>query len=225
MGKVIVLGNQKGGAGKTTLALTLACGLKAEGLSVCLIDADPQGSLVSWAARAEGQPHEAQLPDLEPNASVLIGQSVARARGRYDVVIVDTASNMGLKGDGTQKLILGALREADYVIIPVGPSPLDIDASGEYVDLLRDLWERREMVKPEAHFVVNNVKKGTFLSKEIKGALTETFGLPVLESEIFSREPYKKSLLTGGSVFNTKDKDVIENAKCFVDEVRGVIKL
>jgi chromosome partitioning protein len=49
MGKVVVFGNQKGGCGKTTLAITLACGLKEQGFSVLMVDADPQGSVMSWA--------------------------------------------------------------------------------------------------------------------------------------------------------------------------------
>lgn len=223
MGKVVVFSNQKGGVGKTTCAITLACGLKEAGLKVCIVDADSQGSVINWVVRGEGTPFEAMQPDAEKNDTVLIGKSLQRAKERYDVVIVDTGSNMGYAGDNIQKVLLGTLREADLVIIPVGPSALDVDASAEFVALLKDLWERREARKPEAHFVVNMVRKGTTLGKEIKATLQASFDVPVLDTEIQLREGYKSALLQGGSVFQIKEPEVIRNASEFVAEVRRAL--
>lgn len=223
MGVVVAFSNQKGGAGKTTLAITLACGLVQKGFSVCLIDADPQCSVINWAARAEGTPFEQILPDVEKNDTVLISKTLQRSRQRYDITIVDTGSNLGFSGDTIQKILMGILRESDHIFIPVGPSPLDIDASADFVSLLEDLWTRRDDRKPKAHFVVNGVRKGTNLSKEIKDTLLASFDVPVLNSEIQTRELYKSSLLYGSSVFQTKEQDVIDNAASFVDEVRNII--
>ena len=223
MGIVVAFSNQKGGAGKTTLAITLACGLKQQGLNVCLIDADPQGSVINWAARAEGTPYESLLPDVEKNDTVLIAKSLQRSRQRYDVTIVDTGSNLGFAGDNIQKLLMNILREADHIFVPVGPSPLDIDASADFVDLLKDLWGRRAERLPQAHFVVNGVRKGTNLSREIKETLQISFEVPVLDTEIQTREIYKSSLLHGASVFQTKEQDVTDNATHFVNEVRKII--
>lgn len=57
------------------------------------------------------------------------------------------------------KNALKSLREADYVFIPVGPSPIDVDASDAFVDVLRDIWERRAENIPAASFVINGVRK------------------------------------------------------------------
>lgn len=222
-GKVVVMSNQKGGAGKTTLAITLACGLKAQGLSVCLVDADPQCSVINWAARADGAAHEKFMPDAEKNDTVLIAKSLQRSRQRYDVTIVDTGSNLGFAGDNIQKILMGVLKEADDVFIPIGPSPVDIDASASFVDLLRDIWARRDEELPRAHFVVNEARKGTNLSRDIKDALHNSFGLPVLETEIQAREAYRTSFIHGASVFQTKEQDVIANATAFVNEVRKIL--
>ena len=106
MGKIVVFGNQKGGCGKTTLAITLACGLKAQGLSVLMVDADPQGSVMSWAVRVEENTQKNDLPDIEKHDNPLIDQALKRARSRYDVTIVDLGSNLGFGGDIIQKMLI-----------------------------------------------------------------------------------------------------------------------
>ncbi len=224
MGKVVVFGNQKGGCGKTTLAITLACGLKEQGFSVLTVDADPQGSVMSWAVRVD-EGGENSLPDTEKHDNVLIDQALKRARDRYDVTIVDLGSNLGFGGDTIQKMLLKSLREADYVFIPVGPSPIDVDASEAFVDVLRDIWERRGENVPAASFVINGVRKGTTLGREIADVIKDVYEMPVFDTKIDSREAYRTAFMNGSSVFKSKQNDVIENATAFVNEAKRVIRL
>ncbi|MCB1657196.1 MAG: ParA family protein [Pseudomonadales bacterium] len=224
MGKVVVFGNQKGGCGKTTLAITLACGLTEQGYKVLMVDADPQGSVMSWAIRVD-ENNQDPLPDTEKHDNVLIDQALKRARERYDVTIVDLGSNLGFGGDTIQKMLLKTLREADFVFIPVGPSPVDVDASEAFVDVLRDLWERRDEKIPAANFVINGVRKGTTLGKEIAEVLEDVYQLPVFDTKVDSREAYKSAFMTGTSVFKSKQNDVIENAMAFVNEAKEVMGL
>ena len=70
---------------------------------------------------------------------------------------------------------------------------------------------------------MNGVRKGTNLSREIKETLQISFEVPVLDTEIQTREIYKSSLLHGASVFQTKEQDVTDNATHFVNEVRKII--
>ena len=224
MGKIVVFGNQKGGCGKTTLAITLACGLKEQGFSVLTVDADPQGSVMSWAVRVD-EGGENSLPDTEKHDNVLIDQALKRARDRYDVTIVDLGSNLGFGGDTIQKMLLKSLREADYVFIPVGPSPIDVDASEAFVDVLRDIWERRGENVPAASFVINGVRKGTTLGREIADVIKDVYEMPVFDTKIDSREAYRTAFMNGSSVFKSKQNDVIENATAFVNEAKRVIGL
>lgn len=224
MGKVVVFGNQKGGCGKTTLAITLACGLKEQGFSVLTVDADPQGSVMSWAVRVD-EDSENSLPDTEKHDNVLIDQALKRARDRYDVTIVDLGSNLGFGGDTIQKMLLKSLREADYVFIPVGPSPIDVDASEAFVDVLRDIWERRGENVPAASFVINGVRKGTTLGREIADVIKDVYEMSVFDTKIDSREAYRTAFMNGSSVFKSKQNDVIENATAFVNEAKRVIGL
>lgn len=223
-GKVVVFGNQKGGCGKTTLAVTLACGLKAQGLDVLLVDADPQGSVMNWGDRISEDMVES-MPHIEKHDNTLIDQALKRARERYDYTIVDLGSNLGFGGDVIQKMLLKSLREADYVLIPVEPSPIDVDASEAFVDVLRDIWARREEEKPKASFVINAVRKGTMLTREIENVLKEFYQMNIFDTKIDSREAYKLAFLKGDSVFNSKNADVLANANAFVAEARKVIEL
>ena len=202
----------------------MACGLKEQGFSVLTVDADPQGSVMSWAVRVD-QDSENSLPDTEKHDNVLIDQALKRARDRYDVTIVDLGSNLGFGGDTIQKMLLKSLREADYVFIPVGPSPIDVDASEAFVDVLRDIWERRGENVPAASFVINGVRKGTTLGREIAEVIKDVYEMPVFETKIDSREAYRTAFMNGSSVFKSKQNDVIENATAFVNEAKRVIGL
>ena len=222
-GKGCCFWNQKGGCEKQ-LAITLACGLKEQGFSVLTVDADPQGSVMSWAVRVD-EGGENSLPDTEKHDNVLIDQALKRARDRYDVTIVDLGSNLGFGGDTIQKMLLKSLREADYVFIPVGPSPIDVDASEAFVDVLRDIWERRGENVPAASFVINGVRKGTTLGREIADVIKDVYEMPVFDTKIDSREAYRTAFMNGSSVFKSKQNDVIENATAFVNEAKRVIGL
>lgn len=108
--KVIAVLNQKGGSGKTTIATHLARALQLDGADVLLVDSDPQGSARDWAAVREDQPVPVvgiDRPTIERDL-----KSVARK----DYVVID-----------------GAPQAADFVLIPVQPSPYDIWATADLV--------------------------------------------------------------------------------------------
>ena len=124
-GRVICLAQQKGGAGKTTLAAMLAAALSGRG-SVALIDSDPQGSLGMWArARAE-EPVTGIACKSESAWGV---SSAAKSLRRdHDFVIVDTPPKIDSD-------LRPALRAADLVLVPAAPSPLDLWATEDALEL------------------------------------------------------------------------------------------
>ena len=134
--------NQKGGVGKTTISVNLAHAFTLMGHRVLLVDADPQGSALSWSAvRVEeplfpvvGMPKPTLHKDLP---------SVARD---YDYVVIDGAPRVNELGRA-------AIMASDLVVIPVQPSPYDVWATQDIVKLIKEAQQFKESLK--AVFVIN----------------------------------------------------------------------
>jgi len=106
--------NQKGGVGKTTVAINLADVLARTDSSALLIDADPQKSVMSW----NGRPGEIAF-DIQHLSGREVVRSTRKNRRHFDYIIIDSPP---ILNDTTSSI----LDETDLVVIPVGPSPLDI---------------------------------------------------------------------------------------------------
>lgn len=191
--KVISILNQKGGVGKTTLSINLAAALKALNHSVLLVDADPQGSSLDWAAARE---------PAEPLFSVVsypkptIHKTVADIGAGKDFVIIDGAPRV-------TDLARSCIMASDLVLIPVQPSPYDIWASQEVVDLIQEAV----IYKPDfkAAFVINRKIPNTAIGRDVESALAE-FELPVLSTTIGQRVIFAESAAGGLSVLEQDAK-------------------
>lgn len=152
MGQVITVAQQKGGSGKTTLAVNLAVAFARAGKRVALMDTDPQGSAGRWfMARLEA----GDAPGLEFSTASAWGVSyeVRKLAKEHDIVIIDTPP----KADSDLR---PALREADLVLIPVATSHLDLWA----VEMVLYLAERED--KP-ALMVMTRNRPGTRLAQDV----------------------------------------------------------
>ncbi len=191
--KVISVLNQKGGVGKTTLSINLAAALKATNRSVLLVDADPQGSSLDWAAARE---------PVEPLFSVVscpkptIHKTVADIGAGKDFVIIDGAPRV-------TDLARSCIMASDLILIPVQPSPYDIWASQEIINLIREA----SIYKPElkAAFVINRKIPKTAIGRDVESALAE-FDLPVLSTTIGQRVIFAESAAGGLSVMEQDAK-------------------
>lgn len=121
---VIAVLNQKGGAGKTTVATHLARAIQLTGADVVLVDSDPQGSVRDWAAVREDQP----LPVIAIDRPTIERDLGRIVRGK-DYAIIDGAPQ-------AHDLAVSAIKAADLVLIPVQPSPYDVWATSDLVDLV-----------------------------------------------------------------------------------------
>src|SRR3989441_10709075 len=131
--KVIAVVNQKGGAGKTTLAMQLAGTLAQRGAKVLVVDADAQGTATRWAASAAAAPFPAAVVGLSAAGSK-VHREVAKFLGDYTHIVVDCPPAVD------SPIPQSALLIADLALAPVIPSPPDLwSAVGirQLVDRLR----------------------------------------------------------------------------------------
>jgi len=184
---VIALVGNKGGAGKTTLAVNFAAGLARQD-SVAVIDADPQGSALQWRAIAgEGSapPVAAAEADLQRQALKLLQD--------YRTVVIDCPPSVHAPQTGA---VLGF---GDLALIPVQPSPMDLWASVH----IEQSIEEAHKVNPSLRtlLVINQLEPRTTLSRLVRDALSE-IAFPVADTAVRRRAIYRASALQGKSVFD-----------------------
>jgi len=208
--KVIAVLNQKGGSGKTTIATHLARALQLAGNSVLLIDSDPQGSARDWAAVDEAQP----VPVVGIDRPTI--ERDLRSIAPHDYAIIDGAPQ-------TSELAISAIKAAHFVLIPVQPSPYDIWAASDLVDLVKQRIELTDG-KLKAAFVVSRHIAGTKLGAEIGEAL-DGYGLPVLVTKIGQRVSFPGTAAKGTTVLDADpSSDAAAEIRALADEVVLLLK-
>ena len=186
--KIIAVVNQKGGAGKTTLAMLLAGSLADRGKRVLVADADVQNSAVHWAGMGAGFP--AEVEDVSGEESKL-HKALRKRSDEFDYIVIDSPPA------ATAQVTASALRVAHLALVPVIPSPLDLWASVRIREAI--ILARHKNPDLEARLVVNQMQPNTVLAREVLGMLPE-FGIPMLSGSLKSRTAYRQCAALGGSI-------------------------
>ena len=193
---IIVVGNQKGGVGKSTLTVNLAVAWQQSGKSVVIVEADPSVFTVStWADDRE----EASLPPiLTVKKTGKLKEALRNLDHQYEVVLVD------LPGKDSPEM-RSALLAADLFLIPSQPTQADIDATINLAPIVEAVGEYNEDMKTAV--VINRLTthaRSTELA-EATEALEQAFET-ILPDAVHDRKAFRSSLSEGKSVLEGADQ-------------------
>jgi chromosome partitioning protein len=181
---IITVATMKGGSGKSTVASCLAVHWHLAGRHPTLIDADPQCSIVRLAARERALGGVSVVEDATEDASKT-ARRLARGSGP---VIIDTPGFHS-------KMTLACLAAADFLLVPVKPSPLDVDRMLDTLSILRDGARDR---RPLFRCLLTQTTRASIIARHIRSELNDA-GLPVLRSEMTNRVVYPEAALWGAT--------------------------
>jgi chromosome partitioning protein len=211
---ILAVINQKGGAGKTTLAVHLACYLADQGRSVAFIDNDPQQSASRWISAAAPDMPLFPITDVQ----TLIERLPSIEAG-HDVVVCDGSPRLN---DQTHVLMYFASR----ILIPVLPSALDVQATIETKQAIDKVAEARKadgIAAPAVKLILNKVRTVSEQAKLVRKVLRD-MGLPMAANVISLRDAFSKAVVDDTVVTRmTKNKGAQQAAQDMISIFEEVI--
>jgi chromosome partitioning protein len=201
MRQIITVATMKGGSGKSTLASCLAVHWHLCGRPSTIIDADPQRSIARLVARERALGGVTVVEDASENAWKT-AQSLA-ATGCP--IVIDTP---GFRSQAT----LACIAAADFLLVPVKASPLDID---RMLDTLNSLIEGVDGHRPMFRCILTQTTRDSVIAKHIRSELIEA-GFPVLKSEMTNRVIYAEAALWGAT------PSLIENSGAAARDIAAI---
>lgn len=201
--------SQKGGVGKTTLSIHLADALVRRGARVLLIDADPQQTAMKWSTIRAGENPFSVIAMAKPT----LHKELRPIAADYTDIVIDGPPRIH---ELTKSIILST----DQVVIPVQPSPADVWATSETVDLINEGRVFKETLK--SVIVVNRKIVNTVLARDVREAL-RTLNTPVLEADISQRVAFAEAFAGGKTVsdLDPNSRATLEIETFVTELVRG----
>ena len=201
MGKVISLANQKGGSGKTTLCVNLSVLWSNSEYKIAIIDADKQRSLTNWydSRKKYYGDNDTGISIFKYNA-VDHSEMLKDLKKNFDIILIDSPPSISMDS-------ITIVRNSNYVVVPVQPSPLDILATIPFLDLIKK-------EKKSSKVVLNRILARAKLTEAMALRLRYS-GAKILRTKISSRVLYAETFNVGRgvidiSVVSSASKEIIK---------------
>ena len=180
--KTLAINAQKGGSGKTTIAVHLAVCATQHDIHTALIDIDPQASAFKWN---ESRDEARKLDAIKATPAQLAGLLGQAKKAKAGLVVIDTAPH----SDSAAAI---AAQLADFVLIPCRPARFDLDAIASTVEIAR-------LAKTPAAVLLNAVPPRGSIGEEARETLSRQ-NIPVIDVLTFQRAAYTHAVIDGRSV-------------------------
>ncbi len=209
---IIIIGCNKGGAGKTTTATNFAVGLAMSGADVCLMDADPQRSAARWHSDREASETKLAITLVEKLDN--LSSTLQSLRSRFDHIVVDVA------GRNSRELITGGA-VADIILAPHQASQLDLDTLEE----LEFQTSRLRAMNPNLTVLIYHAMASTnplvreTERDEFLEYVSELEGFIALKSIGYFRKAYRDAIPDGQSVLEMSNQAAAKEVEALINEV------
>ena len=203
---IITVATMKGGSGKSTVASCLAVHWHLQGRRPTIIDADPQRSIARLATRERALGGVSVMEDTTEDA----WKTARRLSAAGAPVIIDTP---GFRSATT----LGCIAITDLLLVPVKPSPFDVDRMLDTLDVLL------KVERPVFRCLLTQTTRDSVIARHVRSELTEV-GLPLLRSEMMNRVAYPEAALWGATPsLIDRAGPAARDIAAIVEEIDGII--
>jgi chromosome partitioning protein len=226
--KIISLVNSKGGAGKSTLCINLAVEMQkhlyankqisessnellSKDAKVLIIDADPQGTARDW--HDEGGYKFIDLIVIDRKQTLI---NLPNLELDYDFVFIDTPGRIS-------EITTSALIISDLVLVPIQPSPSDIWATSDTVEVIKQRQTITCGAQPIGKFILNRCIPNTLICKDAKEYLNKS-AFPHILEPVYQRVAYAESLAKGQSIFESGNEQAMVSISKIGNEIREILK-
>lgn len=215
--KIIAVGGQKGGAGKSTVVLSLAVALAEAGTRVILIDADSQGTLSTWyQSYKEGAPAGFAQMTLQRVGEADVRTLLEKLRaqdGEGGLVLVDLDG----RNSAAQR---AAMTVVDLFLIPVRPGAADVWALGDMIELVAQAAQLNPRLTSR---IVLNAMDRTQFARDVRASLRDV-PIDVLNAELGYRIDYRESMGAGeGPTLYKPDEKAAHEVRALVKELKALL--
>ncbi len=206
--KIVAVAQQKGGAGKTTLAVQLAVTWAAQGFKVAMLDVDPQGSLAAWFSLRGDKGNTLSALDLP---GWKLSSEIDRLKPNYDLLVIDTPPHAE-----TDARV--AVRAAGLIVVPVQPSPMDLWATKPTLEMARK-------EKTDALLVLNRLPSRGKLIDVVREKIAQE-NMPLAQSSIGNRSAFAASMMEGKGVVESQPKGTAaQEIRALAQEIASILAL